>query len=83
MFEQVQHNPRAVINRIFFEHLQDNKGDDGRIGDLARKVIASGILPEDPKFPYWRDYIDPIPVFASLSNMSVAKYLKWRNRNKS
>lgn len=64
------------IDTLFYEYLKDNVHMNSRIGDLARKIEKEGIQPGDPRFPNWRDHIDPTYVFGRILDVLENPYGK-------
>lgn len=68
---------------VFAQYLKDHIADQDNIGQLARKVERENIIPGDPRFPNWRDYLDKDKVFADALELTKWQYqTKYPNRNK-
>lgn len=48
--------------------------------EFAKKVLESGIQPEDPAFPDWRDHLDERVVFAQVLEIEPEMYAAMRRK---
>lgn len=62
----------SPIQHLFYKHLLEYEPQS----EFTKKVIASGLTPDDPEFPLWTEYFDKDETYAGLCGMTVKAYRK-------